>query len=71
MKIGSSKKSMPQLIWFVLYEKVDIVKKRLEKGADVNLCPELDESAIGVAVETCMSITVPYLRTIEMFGLPA
>ena len=36
---------------FVLYEKVDIVKKRLDKGADVNLCPELDESAIGVAVE--------------------
>ena len=42
---------MPQLIWFVLYEKVDIVKKRLDKGADVNLCSELDETAIGAAVE--------------------
>ncbi len=52
MKPGApSKKSMPQLMRFVLYEKVDIVKKRLDKGADVNLCLELDKSAIGVAVE--------------------
>ena len=52
MKPGApSKKSMPQPMPFVLYEKVDIVLKLLDKGADVNPCPELDETAIGAAVE--------------------
>ena len=56
---------------FVLYEKVDIVKKLLDKGADVKLCPELDETAIGVAVENLHVDNSPTSWDIERFDLPA
>lgn len=52
MKLGAPRKEfMPKLIRFVLCRKFDIVKKLLDKGTDVNLCSELDESAIEAAVE--------------------
>ena len=62
---------MPQLMRFVLYEKVDIVKKLLDKGADVNLCPELDETAVGAAVENLHVNNSPTSWDIERFDLPA
>ena len=62
---------MPQLIRFVLYEKVVIVKKLIDKGADVNLCSALDETAIGVAVEKLHVDNSPTSWHVEMFDLPA
>ena len=72
MKLGAPrKKSMPQLIWSVLYKEVDIAKKLLDKGADVNLCSELNETAIGVAVENLYIDNNPTAVDIEMFDLLA
>ena len=72
MKLGASrKKSMPQLVWFVLCKKVDIVKKLLDKGANVNLCSELNETAIGVAVENLHVENNPTSLDFEMFDLIA
>ena len=62
---------MPQLIWSALYKEVDFAKKLLDKGADVNLCSELDETAIGVAVENLHVDNNPAAADIEMFDLLA
>ena len=62
---------MPQLIRFVLFEKVVIVKKLIDKGADVNLCSALDETAIGAAVENLHVDNGPTSWDVEMFDLPA
>ena len=72
MKLGAPrKKSMPQLIWSVLYKEVDIAKKLLDKGADVNLCSALNETAIGVAVENLSIDNNPTAVDIELFDLLA
>ncbi len=72
MKIGMPwKKSMPQLIWSVLYKEVDIVKKLLDKGADVNLCSVNNETAIGVAVENLQVDHYPTSVDFEIFQLLA
>ena len=72
MKLGAPrKKSMPQLIWSVLYKEVDTAKKLLDKGADVNLCSALNETAIGVAVENLHVDNNPAAVDIEMFDLLA
>ena len=47
------------------------MKKLLDKGADVNLCSELDETAIGVAVENLYVDNNPTSVDIEMFDLLA
>ena len=62
---------MPQLIWSALYKEVDVAKKLLDKGADVNLCSELDETAIGVAIENLHVDNNPAAADIEMFDLLA
>ena len=61
---------MPQLIWSVLYKEVDIAKKLLDKAADANLCSELNETAIGVAVENLCVDHNPTSGEIEIFDLP-
>ena len=72
MKLGAPRKEfMLKLIRFVLYEKVVIVKKLLDKGADVNLCSALDESAIGAAVENLHVDNNPTSWDVEMFDLLA
>ena len=72
MKLGAPrKKSMPQLIWSVLYKEVDVAKKLLDKGADVNLCSELNETAIGVAVENLSIDNNPAAVDIDMFDFLA
>ena len=72
MKLGAPrKKSMPQLIWSVHYKEVDIAKKLLDEGADVNLCSELNETAIGVAVENLYIDNNPTAVDIEVFDLLA
>ena len=72
MKLGAPrKKSMPQLIWSVLYKEVDVAKKLLDKGADVNLCSALNETAIGVAVENLYIDNNPTAVDIELFDLLA
>ena len=71
MKLATRKKSMSQLIWFVLCKEVDIVNKLLDKGADVNLCSELNETAIGVAVENLHGDNNPTSMEIQLFHLPS
>lgn len=65
------KKSMPQLVWFVHFKNVEAVRKLLDKGADVNLCSELNETAIGVAVESLQVDKFPTSVDFEMFDLLA
>ena len=46
-------------------------EKLLDKGADVNLCSALDETAIGVAVANLHVDNGPTSWDVEMFDLPA
>ncbi len=72
MKIGDDpKKTMPQLTWSVLFRRVDVVKKLLDKGADVNLCSKLNETAIGVAVENLYVDNNPTPVDLEIFDILA
>jgi hypothetical protein len=53
IKIGDTwKKAFPQLIWFLLQEKKDIVKELLDRGADVNVLSDSDETPIVIALES-------------------
>lgn len=51
IKIGQWNKKTPQLIHFIAENEIDIVKKLLKKGADVNLVSESNETAIMIALE--------------------
>ncbi len=51
IKVGSWNKRMPQLVWFTLYEKFDVVKRLIEEGADVDKLSESGESALTIALE--------------------
>ena len=46
-------------------------EKLLDKGADVNLCSALDETAIGAAVENLHVDNNPTSVDVEMFDLLA
>ena len=72
MKLGAPRKEfMPKLIRFVPCREINIVKKLLDKGTGVNLCSELDESAIGAAVENLHVDNGPTSWDVELFDLPA
>lgn len=48
--LGQIKKTWPQLVWFVFLNKVDAVKKLLDKGAKVDSLSSSNESALLLAL---------------------
>lgn len=52
IKIGDTwKKPIPQLVWFVSEGNYRAVEALLQKGANVNLCSDVGESALLMAIE--------------------
>ncbi|WP_278404059.1 ankyrin repeat domain-containing protein, partial [Pseudoalteromonas ruthenica] len=71
LKIGEIwKKTYPQLAWFAEMEKIDVVKKLLKQGADVNLTSSSGDTAILMALEALNVKALPY-RSLneELFNL--
>ncbi|WP_404415047.1 ankyrin repeat domain-containing protein [Marinospirillum sp.] len=50
IKIGSIQRKIPQLVYFVMFNKHKEVKRLIELGADVNACSEVGDSAIMLAL---------------------
>jgi len=50
IKVGSIQRKMPQLVYFVMFNKYEEVKRLIDLGADVNACSEVGESAIMLAL---------------------
>ncbi|CAC9951284.1 hypothetical protein [uncultured Gammaproteobacteria bacterium] len=65
---GGRNKKIPQLVWFVQMNKIEIVKKLLNNGADINLLSESNESAISMALENA-NIFNARLPNLELFNL--
>ena len=52
IKVGDTwQRAMPQLVWFALNEDVDVCRKLIEKGADVNVQSEVGDTPILMALE--------------------
>lgn len=52
IKIGDTwQRAMPQLVWFALNEAVEVCRKLIEKGADVNVPSEVGDTPILMALE--------------------
>lgn len=52
IKVGETwQKSYPQIVWFSKINKVDVVKKLLKKGADVNVYSDSKDTPIIIALQ--------------------
>ncbi len=52
IKVGDTRKrAMPQLVWFAMNEDVEVSRKLIEKGADVNVQSEVGDTPILMALE--------------------
>ncbi|MFD2231359.1 ankyrin repeat domain-containing protein [Alkalimarinus sediminis] len=68
IKVGESwKKSMPQLIWFLMNEDFEISKKLIHKGASVNVESDVGDTPILIALEIMNVTDVPYKSLDERF----
>jgi ankyrin repeat protein len=60
IKVGEGwKKSLPQLIWFLMTENYEVVEKLIEKGASVNVTSDVDDTPILIALESMNVTSVP------------
>jgi hypothetical protein len=61
IKIGETwKKLMPQLIYFLLQEKYEIASNLIDRGANVNVFTDTDDTPVSVALEIMNVTNVPY-----------
>lgn len=61
IKVGDTwKKTCPQLVWFAEHSKIEIVRKLLKRGADVNCFSDAGDSPILMALEELNLTAVPY-----------
>jgi hypothetical protein len=52
IKIGETRqRAMPQLVWFTLIEDVEVCRKLIERGANVNVQSEVGDTPILLALE--------------------
>lgn len=59
LNVGSTwKKQVPQLVWFTMIGKTDIIHKLLQKGARVNCLAEGGESPLLISIEKCISSNI-------------
>lgn len=71
IKVGETwQRAMPQLVWFALNKDIEICKKLIERGADVNVQSEVGDTPILLALEALNVTQVPW-RTLndELFTL--
>lgn len=60
IKVGETwQRAMPQLVWFALNENIDVCKKLIDRGADVNVQSEVGDTPILLALEA-LNVTVPW-----------
>jgi len=61
IKVGDTwKRSMPQIVWFLLQEDYDACRRLLEKGADINVKSEVGDTPILIALEALNLTEDPY-----------
>ena len=61
IKVGDTwKRSMPQIVWFALDENIEVCRKLLEKGANINVKSEVGDTPILMALEALNLTAVPY-----------
>lgn len=61
IKIGDAwQKAMPQLVWFALKEDVEVCRKLIEKGADVNVKSEVGDTPILMALQALNVDEIPW-----------
>ena len=61
IKVGDTwKRSMPQIVWFALDENIEVCRKLLEKGANINVKSEVGDTPILMALEAMNLTEVPY-----------
>jgi ankyrin repeat protein len=61
IKIGDTwKKTMPQLIWFLIKEDYDVVEKLIQKGANVNVFSDSGDTPIIIALQSLDVTELPY-----------
>lgn len=71
IKVGETwQRAMPQLVWFALNENVDVCKKLIDRGADVNVQSEVGDTPILLALESLNVTEVPWrLLNDELFDM--
>src|SRR5690606_6929008 len=61
IRIGDTwKRSMPQIVWFARDENIDVCRRLIEKGADINVQSEVGDTPILMALEALNLTEVPY-----------
>jgi ankyrin repeat protein len=61
IKVGDTwKRPMPQIVWFSHNENIEICKRLIEKGADINVKSEVGDTPILIALEALNLTEVPY-----------
>jgi hypothetical protein len=61
IKVGETwQRAMPQLVWFVLIENIEVCKKLIDRGADVNVQSEVGDTPILLALEALNVTEVPW-----------
>lgn len=61
IKVGDTwKRPMPQIVWFSHNENIEICKRLIEKGADINVKSEVGDTPILMALEAMNLTEVPY-----------
>lgn len=61
IKVGDTwKRSMPQIVWFALDENIEVCKRLMEKGADINVQSEVGDTPILIALEALNLTEFPY-----------
>lgn len=61
IKVGDTwKRPMPQIVWFSHNENIEICKRLIEKGADINVKSEVGDTPILRALEALNLTEVPY-----------
>lgn len=62
MKIGETRqRAMPQLVWFALNENVEICRKLIDLGADVNVQSEVGDTPILIAIQVLNITEMPFM----------
>lgn len=61
IKVGDTwKRPIPQIVWFSHNENIEICKRLIEKGADINVKSEVGDTPILMALEAMNLTEVPY-----------
>ena len=61
IKVGDTwKRSIPQIVWFAHNENIEICKRLIEKGADINVKSEVGDTPILIALEALNLTEVSY-----------